>query len=761
MSLLFILLYSRNMKISSYFLDNERIFQIMKEYLFSMLAITLMSCYQTDKPIQEEKPKALPPKAPTISLFEAVPTSVNEGDPVRIKLAGNDIERCDLLANGSEIALGLSLSDESLHTPTVDTDYEIICQGPGGEISAKTSVNIIIADDIVRADSLLEIGKHFDIDEIKSLALEGLEGAEFKDFEEKYEEGTISKSPNEALSISVSDAHIAREHSLLYGYDGNHDFDPYNKQCIAAFNDQHSPLYQKAKFATEIFAPTTIQKEFVIPHLYHIKDFEAITQSLESPIPQGTQWDVSFDLAQTKISYSENMTDYGEASGIFAVDGESISPLDVDETEKFSFRLSGFPDGYPVPPAANGYTYDPNHDTCSNPRPEISRRVIFQTEADLCNAARRSLYPGLADRFALKCEPGQGRGLPRNYPYSYPYAIVGAPISSYISPVGSNRIYRGNTVIECQKLFPTLAFQYGLGTNWAVQTVNNEVLFFNNSRGCSGFNCPGVEPRLSATDPSSWNVEPASNYCIDRWKGYDWNSYIAGIQATCQASQVYKDAVAKAQQQDNDEDMIQKCLANNDCKALVKSINEVLKNSYFLTSIEKKISSYEAAMKEAKEAGKSFLIPYTNPQTATLDSEHYFISRLSDFNGNLGLNSLITDMEEGYSSLVEIYEQTKGDWNTVLSKKEMVGKQMPQGFQSPNELSDTINRYKKALGLGEFEGTGLNQIAKPELAKLSCSWSAMGRFRKYSDLKINTVEISQVSSSRKDVKLRSITPYSE
>ena len=722
---------------------------------FLIIPIFLLNSCLIKKVDDEEKSV---PAAPTIEEFLALPQSVNEGNPVRIKLAGNDIESCDLLANGSEIALGLSLSDESLHTPTADTDYEIVCKGPGGEISAKTSINIIIADDIVRADSLLEIGKHFDIEEIKSLALEGLEGAELSDFDGKYEEGTISKSPNEALSISLSDAHIDREHSLLYGYEGSHDFDAYSEQCIAAFNDQHGPLYQRAKFATEILAPTTIQKEFVIAHLYHIKDFTAVTQSLESPIPQGTQWDVSFDLAQTKISYSENMTDYGEASGIFAVDGESISPIDVDE-ELFSFRLSGFPDGYPVPPAANGYTYDPNHDTCSNPRPEIARRALFQTEADLCNAARRSLYPGLADRFVLRCE--EGRGLPRTYPYSYPYAIAGAPISSYISPVGSNRIYRGNTLIECQKLFPTLAFQYGIGTNWAVQTVNNEVLFFNNSRGCSGFNCPSVEPRLSATDPSSWNVEPSSNYCIDRWKGYEWNSYIAGIQATCQGSQVYKEAVAKKEQQGANEDMINECKKVNSCKDLVDSIKAVLGNSYFVEKLEKDLSSYEASMKEAKDSDTSFLIPYTDPQTVTLDSNHFFVSRLNDYNGNLGLNSLVTNISEGYASLVAIHNQTKGDWNTVLSKREMVGKQMPQGFQSPDELANTIDRYFKVLGLGEYEGSGLNKVAKPELVKLSCSWSAMGRFRKYLNLRINSVEMSQVTDSRKTANLRSIAPFAE
>src|SRR5690606_19524969 len=149
--------------------------------------------------------KTEPPK---ITSFTVEPASVNEGEPVSLTLEGSGIDSCTGLGNGEELSLALSLTEASSHTPTHDTDYEISCVGRGGSVTAKASVNIILADDVIKTDLLSEIAKTFDAQAIKNLALEGLEGAELKDFDGEYKGETVSLSENYPDSISMSDAAV-------------------------------------------------------------------------------------------------------------------------------------------------------------------------------------------------------------------------------------------------------------------------------------------------------------------------------------------------------------------------------------------------------------------------------------------------------------------------------------------------------------------------------------------------------------------------
>ncbi len=723
----------------------------MKSVTTVLCGLALFSCDASDLAVNGYNPEedAAPP--PVIELFSAEPQSVNEGEPVALSIKGSGIDSCTVMANGEKLELSLSLTQNPNHIPTTDTEYEASCKGPGGEIKAKTSVNIILSDDIVKADSLVEIGKHFDISTIKTLALSGLEG-DLSDFDPEYKDGTVSLSQNYPESVSRFEAAISREHSLLYGYEGYHDFDAYTEKCDAVFDENNKALYQFSEMNMEILAPTTIQKEYVIPAVYHIKDFTAVTQSLLNPVPQGTQWDVSFELAQTKISYFENMTDYGEASGFYNVKDGKMEPFYqpfLPRNLSFSLRAS-FPSGYPVPPAKDGYTYDPNHETCNTATPQVRNERVYSTAAEYC-------APGSQFYGSLRCETGNG--MPTRWPHTHVWYTSGQPMTAYAPQrFGSNRILRGNTLIQCNALFPTLADQYGLGSNWKFQTVNRDVLFFNNTPGCSGINCANVEPRLTATDPANWNIEPASNYCIDRWKDHPWDSYISSIQNLCQSSPVYIAAVEAANQQGANENMIRDCKASDPCKNSVDSIKAVLASSYFLSSLEAKLAEYETAINEAKKAGTSYLIPYEDPNRVTASSESYLVSRLQDFGGNLGINSHIKRIRAGYSSLVAIHNNTGGDWNAALKDDEMIGVSMPTGFQSPEELLSTIESYEKVLGLGSFEGEGLNAITSPQMEKLSCGYEVIGRIRSFSDLKINSLSKETVPESSVSAELQSVAP---
>ncbi|MFW7382316.1 MAG: hypothetical protein ACOH5I_26200 [Oligoflexus sp.] len=720
----------------------------MKSVTTVLCALTLFACDAKDLAVNGYNPgEDTPP--PVIEQFSAEPQSVNEGEPVALSIKGSGIDSCTVMANGEKLELSLSLTQNPSHIPSSDTEYEASCNGPGGEIKAKTSINIIISDDIVKADSLLDIGKNFDINTVKALALEGLEG-ELSDFDPEYKEGTVSLSQNYPESISQFKTTISREHSLLYGYEGYHDFSSYTDQCEAIFDENNKALYQFSEMNMEILAATTIQKEYVIPGIYHIKDFTAVTKSLESPIPQGTAWDVSFDLAQTKISYSENMTDYGEASGFYNVKDGKMEPFyQPFLPRRLSFRSAAFPEGYPVPPKANGYDHDPNHETCNTAKPQVRQERVYQTAREYCS-------PGSQFYGSLRCETGEG--MPTRWPHTHVWYASGLSMDNYVSKVGSNRIYTGNQLLKCSTLFPTLADQYGLGANWTYQTENNEVLFFSNSKACAGFNCPDVEPRLTQNDPPNWNVEPENNYCIDRWKDHPWDSYISSIQALCQSSPVYTAAVDAANQQGANENMIAQCKGNDPCKNLVDSIKAVLANSYFLSSLEAKLAEYETAINEAKKVGASYLIPYEDPNSVTASSENYLVSRLKDFDSDIGINSHIEAIRAGYSSLVAIHSNTGGDWNNVLKNNTMTGISMPQGFQSPEELLSTIESYEKVLGLGSYEGEGLNAIISPQMTKLSCGYEVIGRIRSFSDLKINSLSKETIPESSVSVEFQSIAP---
>ena len=675
-------------------------------------------------------------QAPIINEFTVSPLFVNEGEPVSLSVSGAGIIDCKVRANGNELEGALALTETKTHIPTaLNTEYKAVCSGPGGSVEAASEViSLVLANDIFMADSLSEIGSKFSLDEIKKLALTKVSG-EISDFDPEVKPGSIEKSKNFAKSVSKSTTSFSREHSLWYGYEGYHDLEAYSKQCEQDFDEYHADLYAYAQYSDDdiILEPSTVSQEIVLPNKYHIADFKAVTQSLENPIPQGTEWDVSFGLSQTKISYLEKFTDYGGARGVFTTkdDGE-IVPVKLDkdfnlESVPFSsetLSVGIIPDGYPLPPKKDGYPRDPNHPTCNTDQPKITIETIYNSPRDFCERTGH-----------IGCEPGYENKLPNSWPHRVFTTEIGKPITDYFGKFRSSRIGWTNSLLQCNELFPKIAEKYGLDSDWVFQTKNNDVLFFNNTPNCDGVNCVDVHLRLSENDPETWDIEPANNYCIDRWKGLPWEDYIGSLQDLCEGTDVFIAAVTKSNQQGANGTMIKQCKNNSLCRGLVEAIRSVLNNSYTLNNLEKAANSYQGLINKAKENGTSFVIPFSDPVTTSLTDESYLVSRLKDYKANSsinpGINSLIRVISDGYQSIEDIHKITGGDWNAVLMDEEMTGMLMPEGFRSPEELASTIKKYKAILD-GTEDNNGINAIVAPEITRISCDYEVTGRIRYFS-----------------------------
>ena len=727
-----------------------------------LLFFPLLAC-ELDPKKDDDSPASLPP---VIENFTALPVSVNEGEAVTLKVTGSSIESCRIFVGGEEVT-SFTLTESGSHIPSsIETQYDATCYGAGQEVTASASVNIIVADDVITTDLISEISKGFDIEEVKALVAEQFPEQTVVDYSPDYRPNTFETFKNEAISVAQKSAGFDQENSVMYGFEGNFDINSYNQQCEQSLViDSDTIGYADLSIELETSSTPGVK---LAEDLIHISNFEAITQSLENPVPQGTEWQVTFDLSQTRVAYEAAFQDFDTAEGSFVAfdntepqQDASIHHIPYDESfsgdmirlwtkiktsiENLSVAFAAsFPPRYPVPPPKDGYQYDPKHPTVNSATAAFNYTTaefgenMYKLACDEQENRAACLCNGKWQRHKQTGASGlrEFRRLFQNDPAcNDPHRVVFLrPFSAYVSKVGSRRVVTGAGNIQCNTRYGALARSYGLTSTWAITYPNAQWFVYDaNWPGCGGYRCPGKGMRNGPADNRWSNIEPYTNNYISRWMNLDYNQYDAGIIAACKASPVFVQAVDDANERNKSEKMANQCNQDNSCQKLGEAIVEVLSQNVLTSSLKAHVDEVSSKLRDARSANISYVIPNDDP----------FFSKISS------IESAYIRLNAGYNNLVAQHNATGANWNQGM--KILTGKDMPRGFQSAGELRSTIDEYKTQI-------QRMKDLSTNEIRKMTCSFSARGRFRKYSD--INTLKVSNVviDGSTIDAKLTNVAP---
>lgn len=706
----------------------------------------LASCYGK----MNKKPES---PEPFVKL-ELSSESIKLGESVSILWTTENAEYCSLTANNETAELELNLTSGQTHSPEDTTTYRLECQGPDGRVVA-SEANVTVlkpGEVVVTLDSLEKVGKAFPLDEITELVCEVIEDCQLEDF--SYERKIDLDLPqNKVVYVGMSESLFSLEGSVLYGLESNHDFDSYQQMCEETFGiTEGDEIFSSQILSKSFEAGEEAIKTFRDESLVHLSNFKAVTKSFGDELPSGTGFDVSFQLATTEVSYTPQYEDFGEMTGSFAaLDNTTIreasakkilGPLQeisflgrlssmfasfVNEIKSIGVAIAAtFPNGYPVPPSKNGYKYDPQHDTCNNPRPKVSYFVDYNSRIAFCSGESVAC----PDEYIYG---GQSfPGLPSHFPHRVYKERTGQPFSKYVKPEPSLRVISAPGDIQCNTMFPALAQEYNLGSNWRVLNYGQVHYFVTDSRwpGC-GSNCVNKVARSGASDNRHQNVEPYQNFCVDRWKGSDWNTYQVSLQAACRESQLFQAAQEEKNRASAIEEFIKACNGDRLCKDSLEAMRQ-LTLRFEAETLEKEISDTEKSYDKAFEAGKSFLLASDDP----------VFSRLSE------VYALASAVASGSSKIDLLLRSTKADWN--LAQVKITNIKVMIGFESSEARDQTIRKYQSLLERAEG-------LVTPVATKVSCDYKTTGRFRKYLKNDIKKIEQAEIDDALKSMFLRSIS----
>lgn len=559
---------------------------------------------------------------------------------------------------------------------------------------------------VIKLNTVEEISKYFDIEEIKGL-IDNYEGFGLVDASSEIDLSQIPKSENFPVNVGTSKAQFNLENSIVYGYEGYLDVDGYTEQCNAALDAENKVLYKEAQFSLELDEGIN-SRTFILPNTISIVDFTASITTDFNPIPEGYTWNVSFSVAKPLAEIEEAYIDYGNVKGIFSIqDGElSTSPyysLVEGELEMVGAFTPRFPPRYPVPPKTEEYRFDPNHDSCSNPNPSTTYTSMSAACSALGNKAKTECkcieilnHPEWPNRQEVEsCAK-----LRNNYNRIERFKNMG----HYVEPQGSSRITTQPAAIDCKAMFRSLAGSYGI-EDW--------IISFPSALAWNG------NIRSGANDCRNEDIEPCNNYCVDRWKEYPWSNYEDAILVACKDAPIFRSVEAAQQRNTAAEKMANQCRTGSEmCKNLGRAIEDLIDKDLTLKELQGHIESKRAAVDKSREASLSYLIPFDDKYFSILET----------------IERYVNDVENGFDSLKKAQKDHTADWNLGMEK--LTGKVMPSGFQSLEELKATMGDYKALL-------IEMNELARPELSKLSCTWDGKGRFRKILELKVESTNTTK------------------
>jgi hypothetical protein len=216
---------------------------------------------------------------------------------------------------------------------------------------------------------------------------------------------------------------------------------------------------------------------------------------------------------------------------------------------------------------------------------------------------------------------------------------------------------------------------------------------------------------------------------VDRWAGLSWNDYQSRLSAACTSTQLYKDAVAKKNQSNNDSAFATACKENTVCFQSVDGMKN-LAARFTPQSLSDLIDREGSALSAAKTDGRSYFVkePKLSPS---------YIA---------GARAELSSIEAGIDVVQSIHANRGSGWTN--SHRLVHGIASVQGFDSYAQGRESIAAYKRQLDR-------INPIISLDLREVSCSYDARGRFRKYElpklsgDVKLNAVRQNTVTTKVK------------
>ncbi|MDQ3230678.1 MAG: hypothetical protein M3Q07_02575 [Pseudobdellovibrionaceae bacterium] len=678
---------------------------------------------------------------------------VDPGEEVTLSWSAENAASCSKTA-GTETT-PIPTAGKEILTPASDTTYTITCapSGKGKSGSGSAAVKVLLpaapTELLLAVQSRAEASDFFDLAQIfgKTCA----EGSCFvADFEPDYfakdaagswaatdallKKTNISLAPT-AIRTREATAVFNLEKSIAYGAKDRLGELKLDQKC-----DDALMLEQGQSLGADITLESLIEagkdegitRTVATPEVY--VDFKAsIPGFLLNAAAKGTEITVSYKPTSTKATADAEFEDYESASGTFILKDERTA---MHLAKKFWAGLKSlltenklyaalFPEGYPVPPATNGYSYDPLHSTCNMDVPTITVEKVYQNRTQLCQSTDGGLC----------CEPGGQATCPTRWPFSVTKKSPGKPISDYVARVRSLRAVTGGANLDCRAQFPDIAQFYKIAGNWTAFAPNAQ--YFVSDRawpGCGGVSCPDKFLRASADDSRASDVEPAQNQCIDRWSGMDYSSYIATLKSDCENTDVYRAAVEAFKKDAADEDFAAACGQDSPCAKAATGMKEI-RAKYSLAELRAKVEASEKALAVAKKDGKSSI--FTDTQISGAGSKE--------------LAKLATDIKAGLARAEELRKSRNPEADWVRGLGFVHGGGSIPGFQNHQESLATVAEYEGVV-------KRVNDLTAPSVSEVACSFTAKGRFRKYSKVSVKALTIEP--GETKAVKATLLKEYS-
>lgn len=549
-------------------------------------------------------------------------------------------------------------------------------------------------------------------------------------FLSKLRSGSPAIPSSKAMRVGVIDTSFDLATSVVFGAEdrlGELELDQKCQQNISLENNQRLPdgisLDKIIEDGTEYFDAAEIDNRIVFGNL------KISGTATDGKISAGSEVSVNYQKFALLGRMSAAFQDFESISGKYILSVEATAASTTLRRIWASVRsifqeaaayAVNFPEGYPIPPPANGYQYDPLHNTCNTSAPRIGSPEIksYRNLAAYCSSEHS---------VSACCEIG--RGCPTEWPVVERKYQTGKPMTDYVSLVRSRRVVSGAGTIDCAATLPSLASFYGITTSWMV-TAPNVQWFVKDSAwpGCGGYSCPDKTMRSSAADSIAANVEPPLNYCVDRWQGLDYNTYLGTLQTECQNTEVFRKAVLDRAASDADIAFATSCNANADCKNAIMNL-PTIRNLFPIETLQQKVQEEENALKAAKIAAASYLIK----------------DRIFTIASVRNLQGLVAFISKGIDRAEEIKNSTtpRADWNGGAHRVHGLGTIV--GFTSPSESRATLAEYDRLL-------SRIRVMTAPTAGRVGCGFTATGRYRKY----INS-ELMDVSLNTAEQPLRSFT----
>jgi hypothetical protein len=743
--------------------------QNMKSQLLAIVAVitTLNACTVHDRKLPEEggetgsqqpvsaeaekaqAPAALPKPTASISLDNA---QVYGSEPVKLSWASENSESCTLKANGSEIVRAGPVGGADTFYPTANTDYEITCQASTGEtVSALASVIVLGDDDVfLNLTDSINAAQYIDM---KALGEGNCTEAEciFADLEpflflkpdagsgmsatdeflQKSSQEVMLLPGNQAINVKSLTSAFDLATSTVYGAEDRLAELGLSEKCQANFSiAKGASLLNAYTFSTSIEDGFENLPDTKLTKFNVLSDLRLSAKGRRGVVKAGSDITATYKPVDIMGSVKASFTDFETLKGGFGLPKNVLSSNGTLQkvwasvkaffAETVAYAVT-FPTGYPVPYPANGYQYNPNSLTCSLNGPVIRTSTTYQNRTQYCQATG-----DLCCELASAC--------PQKWPFTVTQTSIGHPMSYYVPRVRSLRVVAGPGTVQCGSLFPGLVEYYGISSSWVANSPNAQ--FFVSDAAwpaCGGYSCADKIMR-SSWDVSS-SVEPSYNHCIDRWLGLDFNSYLGVLQTDCQNTDVFRAAVAVKAAKDADQAFASACNGNTACKDAITSVASI-RNEFPLESLRRKLETEEAALLAAKSENKTYLVKDVLFFKASTQKLVNYVSKISS-----GLDS---------AEALRKATSPQADWiggGTLIHKQGTI-----LGFTNYSESKSTLDEYVKLKDR-------VMALTAPKAVDVGCSFSASGRFRRYSAANLQSISVKPSDKAGSIIQLKLLQDY--